>query len=42
MPTFVRQTRSRPRPERKNSRVIVDDADKEIYAQQKNSILKVQ
>ena len=41
MPTFVRQTRSRPRPEKKRSREIVDDVDKDIDAQQKNSIMKV-
>ena len=42
MPTFVRQTRSRPPPQKKNSREIVDDVDKEIDAQQKKSIMKVQ
>ena len=41
MPTFVRQTRSRPRPQKKNSREIVDEVDKEIDAQQKKSIMKV-
>lgn len=42
MPTFVRQTRSRPRPQKKNSREMVDEVDKEIDAQQKKSIMKVQ
>ena len=41
MPTFVRQTRSRPKPQKKNSREIVDEVDKEIDAQQKKSIMKV-
>ena len=41
MPTFVRQARSRPQPEKKRSWEIVDDVDKEIDAQQKKSIMKV-